>query len=244
MDRVTEFSIKRHVTFEPKELNDFITFGLLTTVVVFLWRWRTVDLDLTRGIQLFIVLMICCFISMFIYVFAQKIIALKSGYIAIYQNSFNGFLFCLFIVFYSAGFLLCLYPGWVFLKHDEKLRLGKFRYGVNRRELAKVAFFGPLTNLLFVILLSFFYVSKTESTFLYILIMINLIIAFFALLPLPKLAGINILFYSFPLWVFIISLIAGYGLIFVLFDKFLIGLSLLLALLMVLIFVLFLKDRL
>lgn len=244
MHRLTIYSLNKHVRFDKKEFSDFITYTLLLTFVVFLWRWRYLDLDVTSGITLFLVLTVCCFLSLFIYVIAQKIIALNSGYLARYENSFIGFFFCLFITFYTAGFLLCLYPGNVILEHSEKMRLGKFRYGVNVRDLARVAFFGPIANLIFAFFVGLFYVDKVHSPFLHVLISINLMIAAFSLLPFPKLAGVHIFFFSIPLWIFTFVAVGIMGVIFVVFDKYMPILSILVGLVMLILYYLYFKERL
>ncbi|MEM4259710.1 MAG: hypothetical protein QXG00_00580 [Candidatus Woesearchaeota archaeon] len=244
MQRLTAYSIKKHIKFDKKEFTDFFTYILLLTVIVFLWRWRYLDLDVNKGIILFLLLYLCFFLSLFVYVISQKIVALNSGYFAKYENSFFGFIFCLFITFYTAGFLLCLYPGSVILEHSEKMRLGKFRYGINIKDIAKVAFFGPIANLIIVFVLGLFYINKIQSPFLHVLISINLMIAAFSLLPFPKLAGIHIFFFSIPLWIFIFVSVWLFGFIFVVFDKYMPILSIFIAIIMVILYHLYFKERL
>jgi hypothetical protein len=142
--------------------------------------------DAATGIKNLIVALIVILLSMLAHVSLQKAVAIRLGYTATYSYWLNGLLICLFLGFLSFGFLIFILPGAVVLEHVSSLRLGKFRYGTNLKDIARVALAGPIAHMLIVLLLGLFFFGMGKSDLLFSIILVNLLIAIYSMLPIPK----------------------------------------------------------
>ncbi|MBN1377038.1 hypothetical protein JW949_01750 [Candidatus Woesearchaeota archaeon] len=217
LDELREFF--RYTNQETKEI--FISIIFMAFIFSFL------PLSLGFGNVLFVLTssLIITGISFFIHVSLQKAISVLRGYVATYKYWLIGLLFSLITAFVSMGTLPLVLPGVIEIDIVERLRLGKFPYGINYGELAFISLAGPMSNIFIAFLLKPLYIITNSSLFKYAII-INLLIAVFTLLPLPHNTGLNIfmnsrlLFYVSFFTVLLYSVLIWYGNIWALFGAF------------------------
>jgi hypothetical protein len=145
----------------------------------------------------------------FLFVAAQKYVAAYMGYECTLELWYYGPVIGLLITFMTYGFVPFLYLGNVKLKEDPVMRLGKFRYYLNIKDLMYVGIAGPL----FVILALLVFVQPlyfiTKASVLLDVIIAATWIMLFSSLPLPKTNGINVLLKSRIIWIIYFAFSVG-----------------------------------
>jgi hypothetical protein len=210
--------IKAYLRFTNKELIQFFITVIFTAFFLSFRYWGVDTFNLTEGLTNLLLSFLFILIFLFLHVAAQKATALWIGYTATYQYSLIGLLIGMFFVFFTNGIPLLLI-GTFWLTHSERLRLGKFRYGLNYSDVAKVAFAGPLVNVLLIIVLKPIYFA-TGSDFVFRLIVFNALIACFSLLPVPHNTGLNLFMKTRSIWILAFIFTVLYSLITVLGGPF------------------------
>jgi len=181
--------VERRFRFSKKELFNILLTAIGSSFgITVLKGWGFFDLTGGKGLFAyltnFFIISLIMLISLFIHFSVQKLIALRLGYSSEYKLWLNGLLLGFVVCFFSNGYLPLFFTG--SLLHDvvPKLRVGVFRGGVKHKDLGLIAFGGPFINLILVGLLApLFFVL--ESPFLKAVIVINLLMAVFSLLPIP-----------------------------------------------------------
>jgi len=107
------------------------------------------------------------------------------------------------VTFASRGFLLFFLPGGINVRHLTASRLGEFRYYTNDWEWAKVGFMGPFMNTSLAILLSPFKSNVWVSQ----LILMNVLFAIYALIPLPQNLGLYLFYPHVYFWTFTVGFV-------------------------------------
>jgi Zn-dependent protease len=182
--------IERHFRFSKKELFKLsmtalvAAFGLTISIG---WGFFNIieDNSVLGYVLNLIFVFVFVFFSLLVHISIQKIVALKLGYVAEYTNWLNGFIISTLFCFLSFGFLPLFFTGSVWCETEKKLRMGRFRYGVMHKDLGIISFAGPLTSMLLAGLLSPFYVA-TNSQMIFSIIVVNLLVAIFSLIPIPN----------------------------------------------------------
>jgi hypothetical protein len=175
---------EHHFRFSGTELLRLLTTVIVGAFVLSFRKWGVETFDVVTGITNFIVIAIILFICLFIHFAVQKMVALHFGYQSEYKNWHNGFLLSIIVCFFSFGYIPLFFTGVLSFDIIPKLRVGTFRGGVMQKDLAIIAVAGPFINLLLVGILAPFYIA-TKSNLIFTMIVINLLIAIFALLPIP-----------------------------------------------------------
>jgi hypothetical protein len=182
--------MESHFRFSRREIFQlFMTalvaaFGLLLTPKVLFLFNNPFNFIQEAGIPGYFLNLSIAFIligsALLIHFSAQKIIALKLGYIAEYNYWMNGFIIstvmCVFFPFFFTGSVWC--------EVEKKLRMGRYRYGVMHKDLGIISFAGPLASMLLAAIASPVYV-KTGNPVIYAFIVANLLIAIYSLIPIP-----------------------------------------------------------
>jgi hypothetical protein len=176
--------IKKYYAFDSEEQSNLFLTVLAITASLFIHEWRTADLDVRAGISLFLFIFVVILVSLFIHVTFQKLISIKMGYLATYVTWMPGLALGVLISFMSQGLLPLFVTGTIILIHHERLRLGKFRYGMNLKNIGMTALAGPLANIIIVLITKPFLFAYGGLVFDRIIVY-NLLIAFFSLLPIP-----------------------------------------------------------
>ena len=156
--------------------------------------WGVDEFSFQTGLNNFISSVLIVALSVITHLFVQRFIALKKGYRVDYKRWNIGLAIGLILVFLSNGFVMFLAIGGIVIHQFRRKRVGLFRGGMRYDDLALISFFGPLTNLVLAILFKTL-VFLPNTVLIDKLVMINIWIALFALLPIPPMAGANI-FYS------------------------------------------------
>jgi len=211
------YSIRENYSFSVKELTELfwtaLAFTFLTTAYYKGILYKPVILEDTLGF--FIALFIAIFLGLYFHVALQKIVGIKLGYKVTYTYWLNGILICLFLGLLTFGMIpllsLLILPGAVTIEHLPKIRLGKFRYGINAKDIARVSLAGPLAHVIIVMFLGVFYLSAGRSELIFQFITVNLLLAIYSMLPIPKIDiptrmdsasdGLGIFFFSRTIYV-------------------------------------------
>ena len=210
-------SVKENYSFSKDELTQ-----LLITSLAFAFTLTSyfenifvingdIRIQLTdKMIFFFILSLIAIFIAMYIHVALQKLIGIKLGYIVTYSYWLNGILIGLFLSILTFGKIpllsIFILPGAVTLKHTPKLRLGKFMYGMNAKDIARISIVGPIAHRLIITVLGTLYFITDKNPIIFRLITANLLLLIYSLLPIPKIDmpskidsasdGLGVFFYS------------------------------------------------
>lgn len=218
------YSVQKHFRFSSKELTQLFWTSFVFAFILSFRKWGDAQLDIGLGLINLLTAFLLSFLAMLAHVSVQKLVAIKLGYTATYSYWVNGLLLCALIAFmtngYSAyiGFIL---PGSIAIQHVAQMRLGKFRYGLNLKDIARVALAGPLSHVLLAMVFGavYFWFGKSE-TLLYF-VFINLFLAIWTCMPIPKIDvptkmdagsdGLGLFFFSRTLYVLVISTIMVYA---------------------------------
>lgn len=202
--------VKHHFGFNAGEIK-----ALLTTIFVYglilSFSFEMAEPNLILWLKTLIPSFLIAALGIIVYVSAIRIAALKQGYMAEFKMNYYvmSFIFILSIV--SRGHLFMVLPGIMVFHMLEGLRLGGFRYGINLIEIRWPIFIGSLSC---IILALFFRVLSNLGQFagnplLEKVILVNLSIATFSLIPLPDFPGLHVLISSRLVYAFASSLIFG-----------------------------------
>jgi hypothetical protein len=138
----------------------------------------------------FVLALMVVFLAMYIHVSLQKLVGIKLGYKVKYTYWLNGILIGLFLSIMTLGKVpvlsIFILPGAVTLEHLPKLRLGRFRYGTNAKDIARVSLAGPLAHILLTMLLGIVFFITDKNQIVARLITANLLLLIYSMLPVPK----------------------------------------------------------
>jgi len=129
-------------------------------------------------------------IALLVNISVQKYFAITKGYTAQFSCWVNGSLITMLLSFISMGWIFLLIPGTFTFKQEDRLRLGRFRYGMSYKNLGHIATFGVCGNLFLVLLLKPFY-FWLGFEFIKTIIFINLVMALCMLIPIPRIEGVR-----------------------------------------------------
>jgi hypothetical protein len=188
--------IKRYYSFSRLEARNIIISILILGFIVGFDDGR-VDSTIVQWVTNLFNSILIVALAFLVHESAHRVIALIGGLRAEYRVWWYGLMFGLILSIVSRGKLWFLIPGGVVCEILQRHRLGHFRYGINYWVVGIVSFMGPLANLLtamfFKILMHIPYLQG--NLLLHKVVVVNVIFAIMALLPLPGLDGIN-LFYA------------------------------------------------
>ena len=181
------YSLRKNFSFSQTELLQISWTSLAFAFILTFRKWGVgKEFDATVGITNLILAFLVVVLSMIAHVSLQKAVAIKLGYKATYSYWLNGILICLFLGFLSFGILIFILPGAVMIEHIPSLRLGKFRYGTNLKDIARIALAGPIAHVVIVLLLGLLFFGSGKSDILFSIILVNLLLAIYSMLPIPK----------------------------------------------------------
>ncbi len=207
------YTIKRHFTFSREEMRDiFVTVVFLG--FLFAFRDWGEPFSFAAGIFNWINASIIVLLVLLVYISFQSLMGLRRGYKTQYKMWFWGLLVAIAVGFATSGYVTLAFLGTVVIYHMEGHRLGKFRYGLNYKDLAVVSLMGPLSviilALIFRIITLFSAAPLVQKA-----MVICLWVASVNMLPLPWIDGGNVFFGSRMLWVFsFIGIIAASALLY------------------------------
>ena len=180
-------SVREHFTFDRKELTQLFWTSLAFGFALSFRKWGTGDeIDVVAGVLNWAIATLVVLISMYLHVSLQKLVAIKLGYKATYSYWLNGLLISVFLAFLSFGYIAFVLPGAVMIEQIPKLRLGKFRPGLNLKDIARVALAGTIAHVIIILVIGSIFFATGKSDMLFSILIVNLLLAIFTILPIPK----------------------------------------------------------
>ncbi len=155
-------------------------------------------------------LLITTFAALFAFlahVVPQKVYSLGEGYQAEFKTWWPGIIIALVLGFATAGNLTLILAGGMFMSFMVRQRLGEFRYGYNLEQQAVTGFWGIYGLVIVATLFRFFNYYFPKVLFFEKGLLICLIFAICALLPIPGLNGLNLFFGSRMIYFFTLVLV-------------------------------------
>jgi hypothetical protein len=223
------YSVRENYSFSGKELRELfwtsLAFAFILTAYFKKFLQKPVILE--DAVFFFVVVLIFSLVALYIHVAMQKLVGIKLGYKVTYSYWLNGILICVFLSLLTFGMVPILstliLPGAVTMEHLPKLRLGKFRYGTNTKDIARVSLAGPLSHVVLVMILGILYFASGKSEIIFTFILINLLLAIYSMLPLPKIDiptrmnsaadGLGVFFFSRTIYVLCLVTIIAYAIL-------------------------------
>lgn len=189
---------------------ELIGLGLIILVTAFIFSfrdWGDKEFNLILGLEHFVLVLLIAAISFFFRTACQKIYGLSCAHKAEFKTWWLGIAISFVVAFLSLGWLPLILAGVMVPSFMVRQRLGEFRYGFAYWNNAMISMWGILGNLILALLFAILGHFFPGSYFFNKGIMLNLLVAFYALFPLPQLDGINIFFGSRALYYFAIGLV-------------------------------------
>lgn len=205
--------LKEFLRFSQAEMLPLLLAVALIGFIFSFRDWGTETFDATLGLQHFFLVTLVALVSVFFRIACQKMYALSQGYNAEFKVWWTGLLIMLVLIFISLGRLPLILVGTVVANLMVKQRLGEFRYGFSYKDNAMIALWGIYGNLIAAILFAIGLHFSPASYSFSKGIIINLVMAFFSLLPLPQLDGLQIFFGSRSLYYLGIIMVVLAGLL-------------------------------
>ncbi|MGV8141356.1 MAG: hypothetical protein ACP5NW_02860 [Candidatus Woesearchaeota archaeon] len=211
------YSVKQHFSFSREELKELFWTSLAFAFVLtsYYQSLFVIEGDVRIVISdtllaFFLLVLMAVFLSLYFHITLQKLIGIRLGYKVNYSYWLNGILIGLFISVVTLGKIpllsVFILPGAVNIEHIPTLRLGKFRYGTNAKDIARVSLAGPISHIIIATMLGMVYYSTGKSPFIFTLISANLLLMIYSILPIPKIDfptkmdsasdGLGLFFYS------------------------------------------------
>ena len=191
--------LKKCLSFDDGELKSLVTVSLILGFIVSFRDWGVDKFSFQVGINNFVSSTLIVGLAIIAHLFIQRLIALKKGYRVDYKHWNIGLIIGLVLAILSNGFVIFLAIGGIIIHQIKSKKIGIFRGGLRYDDLAIISFFGPLTNMV----LAIFFKILTflpNTALIDKLVMINIWIALFTMLPIPPLSGINIFYFSRSLY--------------------------------------------
>jgi len=204
--------IKEYFSLSAKEIEAIVVSTLIIAFIVSFKEWGIDKFDLVYGIRNLLDSVIIVALALLVRISVEKIEALRRGYRVEFRVGLYGLLAGLILVFVSNGLLFLLIPGGIAIYMIKGLRLGRFRYGINRFEVAMIALLGVMANIFLAIFLKAL-MLVSESALLNKAVFINVWLAIFAMLPIPPLEGSRIFFASRLTYFFTLGCVLGAGIL-------------------------------
>ena len=148
-------------------------------------KWGVEEFNFLAGFFNTILAFIVVLGSLYLHVAAQKLAGLKVGYFPQYRAYPTLLTIGFILAFFTNGIIPFFPPGCLHIETNERMRLGKLRKGYTMWEASHVTFAGPLANIVLAAILGLVY-QIIPLSIIYTVITINLLIAVYAMLPIPQ----------------------------------------------------------
>jgi hypothetical protein len=188
--------IKENFRFNKQELVS-ISILILITAFIFSFRdWGNEIFDLGIGLSHWFTLLILAGITFFFRMSCQKIYGLSQGHKAEFKVWWAGLLISFLFIIISGGYVPIILSGAMITSFMVRQRLGEFRYGFSYGVNGTIALWGILGNLILAVIFAIGNYFFPQNYFFTKGLILNVIMAFCALIPLPQLDGLNLFFGS------------------------------------------------
>ena len=182
---------KEYFRFSPQEIIGLIVAGIATGFIFSFRDWGNDSFSLILGLTHLVTASGIAIFSFFFRVSSQKLFSLTQGYRAEFNVWYTGIIIALVIAFITFGTIPLILIGAISLSFITRQRLGEFRYGFSYAENGVAALWSVWSGLILAIFFAFGLHFAPESYFFKKGLLINLIMSFCALFPLPQLEGLQ-----------------------------------------------------
>lgn len=202
--------LKASLKYSKGEIKEMLCGIFLMAFILSFNTWGVERLNFLTGlINLFIAFLIVL-ASVGLRDLVQRLFAFRLGFKIRFRMWWLGILIALACAFITNGAVkLFLLGGVNFIMLPGK-RLGKFYYRLSLRSASAMAFVGPLTNILLVVIAKAVSVFFQDSYILDRFILFNLIFAVLCLLPIPPLDGSRMFYHSRLIYSFLFGTALGF----------------------------------
>jgi len=201
------YNMQQYFAFNREELQGFIIAIIGMSIVVGFNDGAPPPFDFLHwSLNFFSVLLIIA-LAYLAQESVKRIMGLWWGYRVEYKVFYPGLILGFMITVMTLGkywWLWILIPSGIMLHTIEGQRLGYFRHFLRYWDVGVVALMGPLANIALALLFKFLYVLMPTNTLLDLAVKINIMLAIGTLLPIPPMAGHNILYAS--RWLYFMAL--------------------------------------
>ena len=217
MSEVTNLKakVKKYYKFSPSELKGLIISILIIAFIISFSEWGTgSEVSIGTGLLNFFNAILLVALTFIVRESAHRIGALQAGFRAEYKMWTWGLLVGLIFAFVSNGKLWFLLPGGIIIHHIAGHRIGWYRYGLNYFGVGVISLFAPISNILLVIIFKLIN-SSLNNPLINKLILLNIALAAWTMLPIPPLDGSRVFYGSRMLFAFsFITIIAAAALLY------------------------------
>ncbi|MFH1063488.1 MAG: hypothetical protein V1729_00240 [Candidatus Woesearchaeota archaeon] len=195
------------------KLESFEKRGLLISIIVIAFifsfrEWGVEKFDPSTGFQNLLITLILVVITFLVREVAHRTVATWMGYRSQYKAWILGLVIGLVIAFLSNGRMPFIAAGALVITHLPIHRLGKAYYALSMKHLGWIALAAPIANMMFAVLIKTINLGLGWPL-LEKLMMINIWIALFDMIPVPPFNGCRTFFGSRYVYVFMLGALIG-----------------------------------
>jgi len=194
--------INENYSFSSDEIKGIALTSFILGFMFSFREWGIERFDLFYGLKNLISSILIVVLVLLFYISSQKIVAAIKGYKVEFKPWLYGLIGALVITFVSRGYLIIALAGTTMLYSLEGLRLGKFRFAFNYKDLCYISLIGPIAALLLAIIFKFIMLIQFQIILLKKALLISILFSFWNMIPIPPLDGSNVFFHSRVLWFF------------------------------------------
>ena len=193
-----KYNMQQYFAFNREELQGFII-AIIGMSIVVGFNDGAPSFEFLHWMQNLISVVLIVALAYLAQESAKRILGLWWGYRVEYKVFYPGLILGFMITVMTLGkywWMWILLPGGIVLHTIEGQRLGYFRHFLRYWDLGVVALMGPLANIALALLFKSLYVMMPGNMLLDLAVKINIMLAIGTLLPIPPMAGHNILYAS------------------------------------------------
>ncbi len=186
------YRIRDMYRFSKREYRDFIILAF-TLGLILGFNDSSLHFNINIWIKNLLECVLAMFIALFIHISIIKIEALRYGYTAEFFAWSYGIIAGLLAMLISLGRFIFFLPLGTNFRHDERLRIGEFRYWIMNSDMAKIVLSATMANLFIAVITRLFHPSLSPG-FANTFIKANAYLAIYTILPIPPLNGFKLFF--------------------------------------------------
>ncbi len=190
---------RQYLRYSKQEMTGLVA-AIFVTALLFSFHQEGETYNLLLGIRNFLLVAFIAALSFFFRTFCQKAYALTQGHSMQFKVWWGGLVLGLLVAFLSATLsggrfvLPLLLIGGSSIAFMTRIRLGEFRYGISYWVNGTIAYWAVIGSLIMAILFSIGSYIFPGAYFFRTGVVLNLIAAACALLPVPQMEGLPIFF--------------------------------------------------
>ena len=203
--------LRRYSSFTAKEWRSIAIVVVAFTVMVAFDDGREV-FSLGPYIQNAVAAFFIIALSIVVHIYAQRAVSLERGIVAEYKGFAIGLLIGFMVTVLSLGKLYFLAAFGPMFRVMPQHRLGYFRYGLTYWYMTLGSLAGPMANLALAFMFKLLEFLPSNPL-VQLGITVNVVMAISNMIPIPPLAGTNIIYTSRGLWAFCLGMFIVAGIL-------------------------------